>query len=426
MSIKKVNKNMVYSENELIFCNNCKIEIENIKKQGVMSKVELLLVKHPQKVFQVNYPIVKDDGSIEIITAYRVQYNLNLGPGKGGIRFHQDVDLDEVSELAFGMMLKTSVTGLPFGGAKGGIRINPKKYSKVELEKISRGYVRELFDAIGPKKDVPAPDVNTNPEIMSWMLDEYEKIAGEKSPAFITGKPVADGGSEGRDKSTAMGGFYLLNEEYKDTEDKKNISVAIQGFGNAGAVMAELLYENGYKVVAISDSSGGVYDDSGLNITEIMDELYKDGKKVGRINSLKGDKISNEELLELSVDLLVPAALGGVINSENVEDIRATKILELANGPILPNVEKVLESNGISVIPGLIANSGGVIVSYFEWEQNLKGEHWTLEEVNRKLKERIVGAFYKIKDLAQKENLSLRKAANKIAITRVIKNVNVN
>ncbi len=417
---------MVYSENELIFCNNCKIEIENIKKQGVMSKVELLLVKHPQKVFQVNYPIVKDDGSIEIITAYRVQYNLNLGPGKGGIRFHQDVDLDEVSELAFGMMLKTSVTGLPFGGAKGGIRINPKKYSKVELEKISRGYVRELFDAIGPKKDVPAPDVNTNPEIMSWMLDEYEKIAGEKSPAFITGKPVADGGSEGRDKSTAMGGFYLLNEEYKDTEDKKNISVAIQGFGNAGAVMAELLYENGYKVVAISDSSGGVYDDSGLNITEIMDELYKDGKKVGRINSLKGDKISNEELLELSVDLLVPAALGGVINSENVEDIRATKILELANGPILPNVEKVLESNGISVIPGLIANSGGVIVSYFEWEQNLKGEHWTLEEVNRKLKERIVGAFYKIKDLAQKENLSLRKAANKIAITRVIKNVNVN
>ncbi len=417
---------MVYSENELVFCINCKKEIENIKKQGVMTKEELLLVKHPQKVFQVNYPIKKDDGTIEIITAYRVQYNLNLGPGKGGIRFHQDVDLDEVSELAFGMMLKTSVTDLPFGGAKGGVRINPKNYSKSELEKISRGYVRELFNAVGPTKDVPAPDVNTNPQIMSWMLDEYEKIAGEKSPAFITGKPISDGGSEGRDKATAMGGFYILGEEYADVEDKSSISVAIQGFGNAGSVMAELLYNDGYKVVAISDSSCALYEKNGLNIPKILEKTYKDGSKIARLNSLDLEKITNEELLELDVDLLVPAALGGVINSQNADNIKAPIVLELANGPVLPDAEQILESKGTRIIPGLIANSGGVIVSYFEWDQNLKGEHWTLEEVNAKLKDRIIGAFSKIKDLAQKENLSLRKAANKIAIKRVIDKADIN
>ena len=417
---------MVYSENELVFCVNCKKEIENIKKQGVMTKEELLLVKHPQKVFQVNYPIKKDDGTIEIITAYRVQYNLNLGPGKGGIRFHQDVDLDEVSELAFGMMLKTSVTDLPFGGAKGGVRINPKNYSKSELEKISRGYVRELFNAVGPTKDVPAPDVNTNPQIMSWMLDEYEKIAGEKSPAFITGKPISDGGSEGRDKATAMGGFYILGEEYADVEDKSSISVAIQGFGNAGSVMAELLYDDGYKVVAISDSSCALYDKNGLNIPEILEKTYKDGSKIARLDSLDLEKITNEELLELDVDLLVPAALGGVINSQNADNIKAPIVLELANGPVLPDAEQILEAKGTRIIPGLIANSGGVIVSYFEWDQNLKGEHWTLEEVNTKLKGRIIGAFSKIKDLAQKENLSLRKAANKIAIKRVIDKADIN
>ncbi len=417
---------MVYSENELVFCVNCKKEIENIKKQGVMTKEELLLVKHPQKVFQVNYPIKKDDGTIEIITAYRVQYNLNLGPGKGGIRFHQDVDLDEVSELAFGMMLKTSVTDLPFGGAKGGVRINPKNYSKSELEKISRGYVRELFNAVGPTKDVPAPDVNTNPQIMSWMLDEYEKIAGEKSPAFITGKPISDGGSEGRDKSTAMGGFYILGEEYADVEDKSSICVAIQGFGNAGSVMAELLYNDGYKVVAISDSSCALYDKNGLNIPKILEKTYKDGSKIARLDSLDLEKITNEELLELDVDLLVPAALGGVINSQNADNIKAPIVLELANGPVLPDAEQILEAKGTRIIPGLIANSGGVIVSYFEWDQNLKGEHWTLEEVNTKLKDRIIGAFSKIKDLAQKENLSLRKAANKIAIKRVIDKADIN
>ena len=417
---------MIYSEDELVFCHNCKIEIENIKEQGVMTKKDLLLVKHPQKIFQVNYPIVKDDGTIEIITAYRVQYNLNRGPGKGGIRFHQNVDLDEVSELAFGMMLKTSVTGLPFGGAKGGVRINPKDYSETELEKISRGYVRELFNAIGPDKDVPAPDVNTNPQIMSWMLDEYEKIAQEASPAFITGKPIENGGSEGRDKSTAMGGFYILKEEYKDLEDKKDISVAIQGFGNAGSVMAKLLYDAGYKIVAISDSSCGIYDKNGLDIEDILNNIYKDGKKIARLDSLEKEKISNEELLELDVDLLIPAALGGVINSKNASNIKAPTILELANGPILPNAEKVLESNKIRIIPGLIANSGGVIVSYFEWYQNLNEEHWTLEEVNEKLRKRIIGAFNDIKELSKNENLSLRKAANKIAITRVINKADIN
>ena len=417
---------MLYKENELIFCKNCKIELENILAQGILAEDKLKPLKHPQKVFQISFPIERDNGDTEIITGFRVQYNLALGPGKGGIRFHQDVDLDEVSELAFGMTLKTSVTGLNFGGAKGGIRINPKEYSDNELEKISRGYIRRIFDAVGPQKDVPAPDVNTNPKIMAWMLDEYEKIAGHKAPAFITGKPIENGGSEGRDKATAMGGFYILEQEYGDISDKNIIKVAIQGFGNAGSVMAKLLFDAGYTVVSVSDSSGGIYSEEGLDIDKILQYVYDGDKKVSNIDSVEEyNKISNEKLLELDVDLLVPAALGGVINSTNADKIKAKRILELANGPVLPEIESVLEQNNIEIIPGLIANSGGVIVSCLEWEQNLKDEHWSLEEVNEKLKDRILTSYNKIKDLAKKENLSLRKAAHKIAISRVVENTEI-
>lgn len=402
------------------------MELENMEEQGVMDKDELLLLKHPQKIMQVNYPIKRDDGTMEIITAFRVRYNTTLGPGKGGIRFHQDVDLDEVSELAFGMTLKTSLAGLPLGGAKGGIRINPKNYSQNELEQISRGYVRELFEFIGPHTDIPAPDINTNPQIMAWMLDEYEKIAEEPSPAFITGKSVENGGSEGRDKATALGGFYILEEEYKDVKNKANISVAIQGFGGGvGAAVAKFCFDAGYKVIAVSDTSGVLYNKDGLNIDKIIEGTYKDGKKIKGVTTVESentDKISNAELLELDIDLLIPAALGGVITLENVENIKAKKILELANAPIVPNADKILEDKKIVVIPGILANSGGVIVSYFEWQQNLAEEHWDLETVNSKLKETIITAYQNIKTKVQEENLSFRKAAHKIAITRIVEN----
>ena len=411
---------MIYTEGELIVCQNCKTELDNIRKENLLTKDELVLLKHPERIMQVNFPIKKDDGSLEIITGFRVQYSFILGPGKGGIRFHQSVDVDEVSELAFGMTLKTSLVDLPFGGAKGGVRINPENYSQKELEKIARGYVREIFDIVGPHKDIPAPDVNTNPQIMAWMLDEYEKIAGQPSPAFITGKPVEQGGSEGRDKSTAMGGFYILEEEYKDKE-KSEISVAIQGFGNAGSVMAELLFDAGYRVVAVSDSSGGLYDAEGLDIPELIEYVHGQEKTKKLITYDKYRRINNEELLTLDVDLLIPAALGGVITLKNAPNVQAKMILELANGPIMPVAEPILVDKGIKIIPGILANSGGVIVSYFEWKQNLAGEHWNLEEVNDRLREKIVKAYRQVKELAEEESLTYRRASYKIAIKRIIK-----
>ncbi len=416
---------MIYGEGELIVCQNCKTELENIRQEKLLSKDRLILLKQPERIVQVNYPITKNDNSVKIITAWRVQYNTILGPGKGGIRFHPAVDLDEVTELAFGMTLKTSLVDLPYGGAKGGVRINPENYSDKELEQIARGYVRALFEVLGPHKDIPAPDVNTNPQIMAWMLDEYEKIAGKPSPAFITGKPIEKGGSEGRDRSTARGGFYILEKEYESVIDKSEITVAIQGFGNAGSVMADLLFKAGYKVVAVSDSSGGLYNKDGLDIPKLIDYIYGEENKIKKLITYQEEqKISNEELLTAEVDLLIPAALGGVITAKNAEKIKAKMILELANGPILPIAERTLVNNEIKIIPGILANSGGVIVSYFEWRQNLDNEHWSLEEVNDKLKEKIVGAYEEVKTMARKENLTYRRASYKLAIDRIVKKSN--
>ncbi len=408
----------MYLENELIACKKCKIEVENLAESQLVSPADLKILKHPRRILQTNFPIIMDDGSTKIITAFRVQYNDDLGPGKGGIRFHQSVDLDEVTELAFTMALKTSLAGLPFGGAKGGVRINPKDFSEAELEKISRGYVREFYKFLGPQTDIPAPDVNTNPQIMAWMLDEYEKITGEKTPAFITGKPVEEGGSEGRDKSTAMGAFYILQEEYKNEQDKSKIKVAIQGFGNAGSVVARLLSDEGFSVVAVSDVSGGIYNKEGLDIEKLEKFIYEE-KNPSVIGFSGGEEITNKELLELDVDLLIPAALGDVITKENVENIKADKILELANGPISVEAEKVLLEKKVRIIPDLLANAGGVIVSYFEWVQNLENEHWSLEDVNKKLKKKIITAYRKVLNLAEEKNIPLKKAAYIIAMERI-------
>ena len=413
--------NNIYSSDEIISCKKCKQEIEEMYRSKLLSENELKILKHPKRILYSNYLIKKDNGNLEIITAFRVLYNNNLGPGKGGIRFHQSVNLDEVSELAFIMSLKTALVGIPFGGAKGGVRINPKKFSKNELEKIARGYVKEFYKYFGSHTDIPAPDVNTNPEIMGWMADEYRKITKKDCKAFITGKKIKDGGSEGRDKSTAMGGYYILQEEYKDVVDKSQIKVAIQGFGNAGSVIAKLLFNDGFKIVAISDSTSGIYYKQGLNIDNIIKYVYLKEKKQKLTEYGMAEKISNEELLKLDVDLLIPAALGNVISIQNAEEIKAKKILELANSPITPQAEITLFNKQIKIIPDLLANAGGVIVSFFEWQQNLKNEKWSLEQINQKLKNIIIKSYNQVNLLSKEENLTFRKAAYKIAIQKINK-----
>ena len=410
----------MYKKEEKIICPSCKIELEKLLKANLVDEEKLKIFKNPRRILEAHFPIIRDDGKIEIIEAFRVLYNGDRGPGKGGIRFHQEVNLSEVSELAFIMSLKNSLADLDFGGAKGGVKINPRDYSKIELEKISRGYVREFFNYLGPQIDVPAPDVNTTPEIMGWMMDEYDKLAGSKNPAFITGKKIEDGGSEGRDKSTAMGAFYIIQERYKEVENKKEIKIAIQGFGNAGGTIAILLHNAGYTVVAVSDSKTGIYNSEGLDIEKIYNFVYG-GERKRRLSEIQDEeKISNEKLLELEVDILIPAALGDVINFENAAQIQAKEIVELANGPISPRAEEILLAKNISIIPDLLANAGGVIVSVFEWEQNLKGEHWSLEEVNQKLKDKILKAYFEVKSLAEEKELPWRLAAHKIAIDRIV------
>ena len=409
---------MVYDKEDLIICENCKMQLEKVKEIKHLNSKELFILKNPKRVLALNYPVRLDNGNIKLISAFRVQYNDALGPTKGGIRFHQSVDLGEVSELAFLMSLKTSLVNLPHGGAKGGIKINPKEFSEGELERISRGYVKEIFKFIGEHIDIPAPDVNTNPKIMGWMIDEYEKIAGKKSPGTFTGKPVILGGSLGRDKSTARGGFYIIEDKYREIKDKSKIKVAVQGFGNAGQNIAEMLSEIGFKIIAVSDSQTGIYDEKGLDIKEIS--KYKSVPKISFETLEKYKKITNDELLELDCDILIPAALGGIITSRNANNIKAKVILELANSPITPGADLILKEKNIEIIPDILANSGGVIVSYFEWVQNLQNYYWTEEEVNRKLKEKILLAYKKVLDESKIHNLDLRTASFTLSISRIL------
>ncbi len=353
--------------------------------------------------------------------AYRIQYNDVLGPTKGGIRFHPRVSLNEVKTLSFWMTLKNSLAGLPYGGAKGGVIVNPKELSERELEELSREYVRAFYKNLGAWKDIPAPDVYTNPQIMAWMLDEYEKIVKHKEPGMITGKPLELGGSKGRKYSTAQGGVFVLNElliKLKKSFQKKDIKIVIQGFGNAGSNAARILYEQGYKIIAVSDSKGGIHNNEGLEIPEII--KYKEEN-----NSLKGyknaEEISNKELLELKTNVLILAALENQITKDNAANIKAELIIELANGPITPEADEILNKKSIMVAPDILANSGGVIVSYFEWVQNLQAYYWTEEKVIKKLKEKIIKALEKVLEISEKKKVSLRTAAYIIALERIIK-----
>ncbi|MBT4539525.1 Glu/Leu/Phe/Val dehydrogenase [Candidatus Woesearchaeota archaeon] len=347
--------------------------------------------------------------------AWRVQFNNSRGPYKGGIRFHPDVNEEEVTDLAFWMTLKTAVANLPLGGGKGGVKVNPKELSLEEIEELSRKYVQAFHSFIGPEQDIPAPDVYTTPQIMAWMKNEYEKIVGHPAPGVITGKPLEFGGSEVRNIATALGGVYVTQEAIK----KLNITgkrVAVQGFGNAGSVMAQLLYERGYTIVAISDSKSGIYNPEGIDPEEAL--VIK--QKLGSIATVPGDKISSNGVLTVDCDILVPAALDGVITKENANEIKAKLIVELANGPTTAEADELLYQRDITVLPDVLANAGGVTVSYFEWVQNQSNGHWDAITVKTKLKEKMITAFDQLWELYQQNDYNLRTTAYLHAIKKVL------
>ncbi len=379
------------------------------------------LLTNPKRIFQVSIPIRMDDGSLKVFQGYRVQFNDYRGPTKGGIRYHPDVTLDEVKALSFWMTWKNTVSDVPFGGGKGGIICNPKEMSQGELERLSRGYITAMHKYIGPKQDIPAPDVYTNPQIMAWMVDEYHKIEGYNVFGMITGKPLELGGSEGRTEATAQGGVYVLTEALNKL-NMSNPSIAIQGFGNAGQIAAKLLSAEGYKIVAVSDSKGGIYNSDGLDISAVTAHKIKTRSVIGFAGS---KDISNESLLELDINVLVPAALEGVITSANADNIKAKIILELANGPVSAKAREMLFKKDQISIPDILSNSGGVSVSYFEWVQNNMGYYWKESEVLEKLKEKMIKAFDNVYSASKEFDVDMGTAAYVFAIRQMEKNLEI-
>lgn len=375
------------------------------------------ILKQPERILTVSIPLKRDSGKVEMFTGYRSQYNNALGVYKGGIRYHPNVSIDEVKALSFWMMVKCAAVNIPMGGGKGGIIVNPKELSIGEIERLSRGYIRGVWRDLGSDKDVPAPDVYTTPQIMGWMRDEYEKLVGHADPGVITGKSIEDGGSEARSYSTAQGGVYVTRELAKKLSLKpEETTVAIQGFGNAGSYMAKILSSLGYKIVAVSDSQGAVMNMNGLDVAAVEAHKEKTQSVVGAANT---ETISNDALLELDVTILVPAALENVITKENAGNIKAKNIVELANGPTTPEADELLKEKGIVVVPDVLANAGGVTVSYFEWEQNVAGTHWTEADVLEKLEKIMVDAFNDIWATKEKFGIDMRTAAFVSAIARV-------
>jgi len=397
---------------------NAMLQLKRATGIKSFDKEFLKLLEQPNREIRIAIPVKMDDGRTEIFEGYRVQYNNARGPYKGGIRYHQDTDINEVKALAFWMTLKCAVANIPMGGGKGGITVDPKKLSKTELEKLSRGWIKLMAPVIGPKVDVPAPDVNTTPEIMSWMVDEYSKITGDKTNAVITGKPIEVGGSEGRGPATGLGGFYVFDVMRKKLNLPDSCNIVVQGFGNVGGNAAEILSSNGHKIIAISDSKGAIYKEDGIDIKELNE--YK--KVNGQIAGFPGSKsITNEELLEVSCDVLVPAALENQITEKNAKDIKAKLVLELANGPTTPEADDILFNKEIPVVPDILANAGGVTVSTFEWEQNVKGEHWTEEDVFTKLKKIMEEETEVIWNKSKELNTDIRRAAFIVALERIEK-----
>ena len=401
-------------------------------------------LQNPDRTIQLNFPLKRDDGFLEIMNGYRVQYNNFLGPYKGGLRFHPKVDMDEVKALGLWMMIKNALIDVPFGGGKGGIEVDPKDLSVGELEQLTRNFTKALAPNIGPQVDVPAPDVNTNSKIMDWIEDEYAKYVKSQSPnvkdsglkAVVTGKSIENGGSLGREQATGLGGFFVLEKLIEKLGLKKPVTVAIQGFGNVGSNLAQILYKNGYTVIALSDIKGGIYENNeeGFNVPLVKECRLEKGYLAGcycigsvcdLAKKYEGGIISNNELLELQVDVLVPAAMENVITKKNAKKIKAKIVFEMANGPTTSEADEILNKKGTIVVPDVLANSGGVTVSYFEWLQNLNNEKWSLEKVNNKLKDKMEKAFEEIWKIHKFKKVNLRTAAYIVAIERLGKKSNL-
>ncbi len=395
---------------------------ELIKTHGLLDINEhsniIEILQSPQRFVRVSLPVVMDNGAIKVFQGYRAQYNNARGPYKGGLRYHPEVDEDEITSLAFWMTIKCAVVDIPFGGGKGGIIVDPKKLSHGELERLTRALSRALAPIIGPEIDVPAPDVYTTPEIMNWFREEYEKFTGNTSLAVITGKPRAQGGSEGRGTATGLGAAYVL-ESYLTKENlaNKEVTIALQGFGNAGLHFATSAQKN-WKIVATSDSKSAIYNKNGLDISALQEHKEKTGSV---INFQDSTNITNEELLSLEVDVLIPAAMNDSITEQNVGNVKAKVILEIANGPITLPASKQLIEKGVIIIPDVLVNAGGVVVSYFEWKQNMTKETWSLEDVNTKLKEVMNQASETVWEYSKKYSLDLRTTAYVIAVKKILK-----
>lgn len=371
------------------------------------------LLKEPIRVMTVRIPVRMDDGHTEVFTGYRAQHNDSVGPTKGGIRFHPNVTIDEVKALSIWMSIKCGIFNLPYGGAKGGIICDPRGMSVGEQERLARGYVRAVSQIVGPSKDIPAPDVYTNPQIMAWMYDEYSRIREHDSPGFITGKPLVLGGSQGRDKATALGVCIAMREAAKTLEKPlESLKVVVQGFGNVGSNVASILYDMGVKVIGISDAGGALYDDRGLNIPDLLDKR----DSFGMVTTHFKHTLSNEELLLQPCDVLVPAALENQITAANANDIQASIVVEAANGPTTPGADEILTERGVLIIPDVLANAGGVTVSYFEWVQNSQGWYWSEEEVNQRLEGLMVDSVHNILKTARRYQVGTRLAAYMVGI----------
>ena len=415
------------------FANATK-QLENAAELLDLDKNILEILKNPKRILEVSIPVKMDSGETKIFKGFRCQYNDALGPFKGGIRFHPKVNLSEVKALSAWMTWKCSVADIPFGGGKGGIIVDARKLSERELERLSRGYIQAIGDFIGPQIDIPAPDVYTTPQIMAWMMDEFSKIKGYNIPGIVTGKPLEVGGVKGRKFSTSQGGVYVFEKAIEKMKmNPKKINIAIQGFGNAGSFVAEILYALGYNIIAVSDSGGGIILDKNddkvkkktrnakQNSLNIM-KLIKYKKETGSVINFPGAKnITNEQLFGLGVDVLIPAALENAITEKNAGKIKAKLIIELANGPVTPTADKKLDKKGVVIVPDILANAGGVIVSYFEWVQNLQNYYWEEKENIGKLKIIIERSFDKIWRKKESLGISMRLAAYAVAVERVAK-----
>jgi len=399
-------------------CRLCMAEMEEIYADLGLSEDEMELLTKPRRAFSVHFPVHLTPEKTTMLMGYRVQYDDARGPAKGGIRFHPELTMTHVTDLAFLMNLKCAIVNIPFGGAKGGVAVNPKELTTKQIEKVTRAYTRSIVDFIGPYKDIPAPDIYTDEQVMVWVLDEYERITRNHTPAVVTGKPVELGGIAARRYSTSLGGAYILEEALKEKGlVTSEVRVAVQGFGHVGENAARIFHDKGYLVVAVSDSKGGIYKGEGLDIPMVMSHKANTGSVQGFPDA---QDITNSELRACQCEVLVPAALSGQLTAENAGDVRAEIVLELANAPTTAEADRILFERGIMLIPDVLANSGGVIVSYFEWSQNLDGDYWDEGKVLEKLRHIIINAYTAIRSLCAHRKCFMRKAAYHLAIKRIL------